>query len=575
MKTLISKILILLRIRKPFIWTPSEKEVELHEKANLKIFKPTINCLNLLAKGGDFNIKLSYKDSNGNNQNNDFKTNLKSDNQSGIKFKITLPNILNIGAVNYKESYGLDEKLTLNSNNLKLFIPNNSVSDFETIFPAKPQILQGRFDKIQSLENRPKKSFCRIIIPVKDKEAIFPTSILDYKENHMKFDISNWDRQSSFMGIPFMSTMQMFSELTIYGVKLHFYGIKQIDSYVIDSTEEIDVELFLKISYAIRLCFALLSGKFYKNERYLICSEDVNFSNVGYFDYQVEGPTIVTENQIINPTFFFSQYSIQNEEIQNNWKEFHKMFDIEIFSRMCEKTIVSPEFMRSLELINNAGSLNDPVQKGALYSVCIETLTELLKNENIESFNPIPKNQKPIWKKFHGEIKILLDKIQDEISEDGYKILNNKIDNLNSPTNRDKLEKPFKMVGISLTKEELESLDQRNKYLHGGQPDDRNWITKSNLDALKLHCLIGKLILKYFNYTGHYINVAGWFILHDKETATLMHCFDYDELTEALKRINSNSFESTEQIEKAKLILSNFERFRISAMEIEDLIKII
>lgn len=575
MKTLIYKILIFLKIRKPFRWPLSEFEIKKLEQADLKIFKPTLECLNTFASGGKFEITLSYIDLNQANKNDRFKTLLQIDKRTGISFSIILPNILNIGSVKYKESYGLDKKLLLQNSNLKIYIPENSVSDFETVFPAKPQILKGRFTNLQSLENRPQNAFCRKIIPINDKEAIYPTSILEFKENHMKFDISNWDRQQSLMGIPFMSTLGMYADLTINNLTFHFYGINQINSFIIDSIEMIEVEIFLKTSYAIRLCFAFLSGKFYRDESYLTCSNDINFSDICYYEYQVEEATIITENQIINPTFFFNQYSKENEETQIKWKEFHKMFDNGIFSKMCEKVIESAEFRRSLELIINAGNINEPVQKGALYSVCIETLTELLKSENTDLYNPIPKAQKKTWNNFRDEIKVSLEKIKAEITSDAYKILSIKIENLNSPTNRDKLEKPFQTVGITLTDKERQSLEQRNNYLHGGQPDDKNWVAKSNLNALKLHELIGKLILKYFNYNGHYINVAGWYILNDKETTTLMQQFDYEELKTAVNRIQSNSFESTEQIEKAQLILSQFEKFSIAALEIDELIKII
>ena len=222
MKTLIYKILIFLKIRKPFRWPLSEFEIKKLEQADLKIFKPTLECLNTFASGGKFEITLSYIDLNQTNKNDRFKTLLQIDKRTGISFSIILPNILNIGSVKYKESYGLDKKLLLQNSNLKIYIPENSVSDFETVFPAKPHILKGRFTNLQSLENRPQNAFCRKIIPINDKEAIYPTSILEFKENHMKFDISNWDRQQSLIGIPFMSTLGMYADLTINNLTFHF-----------------------------------------------------------------------------------------------------------------------------------------------------------------------------------------------------------------------------------------------------------------------------------------------------------------------------------------------------------------
>ena len=569
----LNKVLIALKLKKQFIWTPSEFEVKKLEKAYPKIFKSTIDSLNKISKGGYYKINLSYEDIEGRNNTQQFDITLISDNEQGLKFKITLPNLLNIGRVKYKESYGLTEELLIENKDFKFFIPENSVIDFNTKFPAKPQILEGRFKRVVSSKENEKSSFCRFVIPTKDNEMFFPTSILEYDDNHMKFDNSNWDRQSSLMGIPFMSTKGMFVELSIKGSSFHFYGVEQLNSQVIDSLEKITVTRFKEISYAIRLCFAFLSGRFYKAETFLVTSEKSDFFEISHVDYNLEESSILTENQIINPTFFFGQYSEKDKETQDKWKPFHTMFDKKVFSIMCEKVLDSPEFMRTLELIINAGNINNPVLKGAMYSVCIETMTELLKSKNEESFKPIPK--KRIWKQFHKEIKSNLEKIKEEISEDGYKILTVKIDNLNGPTNRDKLEKPFKLVGIELSKDDLEILEQRNNYLHGGHPNDDNWATKSNINALKLHYIIGWLILKHFNYSGHYINIAGWYVLNNYEAKKIMKNLDFSELGKVMTKVREQDFETVEQLDEAKRILDNFDKFNKAALELEELIKII
>ncbi len=314
MKELINKILIALRFRKPFVWTPLEDELKTLDEAYLKIFTPTIDCINHISTNADFKITLTYTDVKGVDHKQQFITSVISDEQPGIMFKIKLPNILNIGSVKYKESYGLSEELIIKSGTEEFFIPENSVIDFETKFPAKPQVLEGRFSRLKSNKKSPANAYCRMVIPSNDKEMVYPTSILDYKDNHMKFDISNWDRQKSLIGIPFLSTKGMYSELTVKGFKFHFYALEPINSYVIDSIDRISIELFQQISYAIRLCFAFLSGKFYKVDTILLSSDTSDFSKIQYFDYKVEQPSIITDNQIINPTFFFGQYSEKDKE---------------------------------------------------------------------------------------------------------------------------------------------------------------------------------------------------------------------------------------------------------------------
>ncbi len=576
MKNWILRILIFLRIKKAFIFKPSDYELELLKNAYIKNFKPTIESLNSLAKGGIYKIKLTYTNIDGKEFTNPYKVNVTSDKLAGLKFKIVMPEMPNVPGVKYKESYGLAKELLLSNKKSEFFIPEESVSDFETEFPARPQILEGRFTNIKSLKHYPSiNSYYRLVIPIKEKELIYPTDILDCENNHIRFDIPNWDRQKSLIGLPFMSTKGMYSDLSIKGKKYHFFAIEQMNSYVIDSIEPISIVEFKKATHATRLSFAFLSGKYYKEEYYILSSSKPDFSIIDFFEYKVEGSSVITENQIIKPTFFFKEYERMDSETQVKWKEYHKMFDSKIFSQICEKVIDSPEFARGVELIVNAGNLKDPVQKGALYSVSIETITDLIRSENEDTFRPIPKEKKIIWKQIRVGALELLEKNKNEISKKGYTILKSKIENLNSPTNRDKLEKPFKLLGIELTDEEKEALNNRNDYLHGGQPDDREWTTLSNLNALMLHYLIGMLILKYFKYKGHYLNVAGWFIIHDFETKNLVNKIEFDGLKTVLKKVENNDFKNLEEIEEAEKLLIKVEKFGIAAQTIKDFIKII
>ena len=205
----------------------------------------------------------------------------------------------------------------------------------------------------------------------------------------------------------------------------------------------------------------------------------------------------------------------------------------------------------------------------------VETITELIRNENEDTFKPIPNEKKKVWNQLREESIELLETIKNEINEKSYNILKSKIENLNSPTNRDKLEKPFKLLGIELTEDDKEALNNRNEYLHGGQPDDREWVTLSNLNALKLHYLIGMLILKYFKYNGHYFNVTGWFLLHDLETKKLISKFDFNRLKIILIKLENKDFKNLEEIDEAKKLVKQLEKFSIAALTIKGFIKII
>jgi hypothetical protein len=568
------KKLVFLERNRPIVWTPLEYETELLEKAESKIFKPTIAFCNGIASGGEFIVTLSYKK----RISEELETKeypLSIFNEKGIiglPFKITLPKSLDIPGVLYKDSYGLTNELTLTRDGKKYYTEQDSVKDFRTVFPRKPQILEGVFTNFKSSNNPFPISFFRLVIQVKDTDMIYPTSILE-SHNHMKFDYPNWERQSSLMGIPFFTTKGMFSELIINENKFHFYGLEPIKAFIIDSLYKLSIDEFIKYTYAIRLCFAFLSGKFYRDEVVFLASGNADFSTIDNFDYRVESPSVITNNQIINPNFFFDQYRQKKKSSKENWKQHHNMFSTKNFSSLCEKVLESPELMRSIELIVNAGNTNDPIQKGALYSVSIETITEYFKSKNESAFKPI--SDKRTWRKFLKLAKESLEEIKPEIDEMGYKILNSKIENLNSSTNRDKLIKPFELHGIILTEDELSTLEHRNSYLHGGQPKDIKWKTEMDIIALKLHSLVGMLLLKSIGYSGHFIHLPAWHILHDREAKSIMEKMNFEVFKKVYEKVKNQEIKNLEELDRAKEVLENAERFFKSASEIENIIRII
>jgi hypothetical protein len=574
MKELINKLLQFFRIKSRIKWTAPAFEIELLEKAYKKTFKPTISCVKNVSNGGEFEVSLTYDNiKKKTKETTKYSVSILKEKRVGLPFKITLPTMLEIGGVKYKESYGLSNELLLEKDGKKYIVGKNSVADFKTNFPAKPQYLNGVFLNFKSSNKESDDTYRRLIIPAKDSELIYPTSVIEYNENHIKFDIPDWDRQKSLIGIPFLSTKGMFAELEVKGIKFHFYALEPINSFVIDSIQKISKKDFVQITQAIRVCFAFLCGKFYKEEIFFLSSDNLDFSNIKNFEYQVGEPSIFTNNQIINPSFFFKQYSESDENKQNAWKDHHNMFPCNLFSSFCEKIIDSPELMRSIELVINAGSIKDSIQKGALYSVSIETITEYLKSTNESAYKPIGNEEK--WKQLLESLNEQVTEIKDEIDDSGFQILTKKIENLNSPTNRDKLVKPFELAGIVLTKEELQVLNNRNKYLHGGSPNNSDIQSELDILALKLHSLIGQLILKHIGYTGHLIHLPAWYLIHDDDTKEMIDKVDFKELEEIISKVKQSDLKDEEELEKAKKIIADHKAFLKASLELEQLIKII
>lgn len=558
--------------KRTFRWEMSEYEKKTLEEATRKNFLPCLNLINSFGTGGVFEIQLSYRDRDNDSQiNGIYELEILKADKGSPAFKITAPQGIPVGGVKYSNSYGLDKELRFQDRETRYVVSPNSIFEFNANFPRLPLLLTGRFAHVRSDNEENQNVYRRMIIPVKETDMVYPTAILEFRDNHMKFDLSSWDRQSSLLGLPFLSTKGMFSSIKIKGIQFHFYALEPINSVVIDSIDVITKEEFSKSTDIIRLAFAFLSGKYYREESVTFSSNDIDMSSILNLDLKKEEPTVLTDNQLINPNMFFDRYERQSAATKEQWKVYHTMFSSEVFSNFCEKLYDSVEFKRSVELMVNAGAISDPVQKGALYSVSLETLTEYLRNLDEEAFKPI--SDKAIYQTFRTGLQGELTKIKESIPESSFNILEKKLDNINSPTNRDKLIKPFQHLSIKLEPEDIEVLEHRNRYLHGDKPDDVTENKELLKIAFHLHSLIGKLVLKHVGYSGHYLNLHIWHTFNHRDDS--LKEVDFNEAHMFLEKIKANNFSSKEEISRAKEVIENYYALLILAVDLEKLIVII
>lgn len=555
-----------------FEWGFTEPEKKWLKEASLKLFKPTIKCIEEFTEGGNFKIELIYE-VEGEIVKQRYTVNLEHTKESGIKFKVTLPKILNVGSVMYSRSYGLDDELRLFKNGRIYYINENSVKDFNTGFPTKPQILKGSFIHFRSFKKDLKKSHWRQFVPVSGADMTYPTDILSRDKNHMRFDISKWDRQKTLMGFPMMTSKGMYVELEIDNHVFHFYALEPLKALIIDSQSRLSLADFKRITSAIRLCFALLSGKYYRDEVVNLGSKSSNFESIEKLEYQVEEPSIITKNQVVDHELFFSHFEEQTEQIKKEWADFHTFFPKGVFAALCKGVLESTQLKRSIELLINAGNIDDVVQKGALYAVSLESVTEYLKDDFGDALKPI--QDKPIWTKLLRTLRIEIEQIKESIGQEGYNILNSKIDTLNSPTNRNKLIRSFELLGILLDDIDKQSLQHRNDYLHGDEPDNRDWVVKSLINAFNLHTLITMLILKKFGYSGHVISQAARNLLSNKEAQDLLKNPDLEGMTQAFEYLKTRELPEPKDIKDTIEQLGRFEKLGFIVLEIERMFRII
>ena len=186
------------------------------------------------------------------------------------------------------------------------------------------------------------------------------------------------------------------------------------------------------------------------------------------------------------------------------------LFPASVFSKLVELFLNNDKFSRASLIILEAN--NQPLElKAASYCVAFEAVSASIKDLfGIDSPSVIDNTT---WNnEIKGPFTSLLDSLKSDskLSIDEHRILTNKLDNWNSPTNREKLTAPFKQFEYELSKDEYKCVDGRNKFLHGSLP-----VNERNEDeafkelyhiSLTLHKLVYVLTLKASGFKGFIVN---------------------------------------------------------------------
>jgi hypothetical protein len=352
-------------------------------------------------------------------------------------------------------------------------------------------VFTGKIHKLLLKEGHKEKAFNRYIIPI-------GSSQLDcYLKTSMYRDES---------GIYSFGRVV----INIEGEKFTIYEKLKNGKYyfIIDSKNKIEFEKFADICYSFMVSFGFLSANFIQNEAYYFKSDNADFDTITDFSYLQLRPSIDSHGTC-NPIYCNPYGYTRDKATINKVGEKLDVFDDKIFSDLCTKIHKQEDFAILILLIleTNVSSL---ILRPAGYAVALEKITNIIVDEN-KGLKPIPN--KELSKKFIKELSAVLEQYKDDINkvgnEDSVTILGKNIFNINSPTNRDKLLKPFEILKISISKEDEEAIDNRNNFLHG-----RKIQTNENIEdyvkifeiTLRLNNLLNKLILKYIGYSGYIIN---------------------------------------------------------------------
>lgn len=348
-----------------------------------------------------------------------------------------------------------------------------------------------------------KKTFLRVFQPIDRFDLYHDIRTFGYYEE------SYW--RLGWMGIS-------LSDGTIEVFPYDCNGQKYV---VFESQETIDAKTFSKKIYSICVVLGLITRTIWLDEAFCVEYSDGNFDTPVAFQYQTLRPSINGSYSIFSTNIFVLEDSLSRSETTRYAADFLKdeagevkrgMIDWlqpDFLSSMCAMIDDNDSLCRAASMITEASTY--PVEyQASLFYTALETITSFLKKKyRIEYRTPIPKD---IFKK---EIVLQFRKAMKECEtrhpelHDGIRILEDKINNLNAPTNLDKLALPFEIINYTLIQEETAAIKNRNRFMHGSllvvspKGDEFDALLGNCIRLHKLCCI---LLLKEAGFDSYILN---------------------------------------------------------------------
>lgn len=476
---------------------------------------PSFTAIHDFTGSGNFKVSLIYLDREDEKKVKvgEYPARLMFDEHPGIGFEITMFDPPAVGGVDHLESYGLHRQLGFISESEVISVAKNSVYDFSTRFPYKPQTLKGRLKQANLLvDGDYKNNYNRLMLTLTDDKVICLQDIVETTGAHI-YDHEPLNVHGSLMGLTF-KTGGTYTDVDIAGLKYSMYSVNTGQIFV-DGYGREDLIDFKQKAEIIRVAFALLSGKFYGGKCLYVTSNEADFKEIDGVWYELERSPILSNRRVIDLQTFRLMLKHEDPEQLKQYKEIDKRISGDVFSALCKALLENESLLHAANLVISGMGNIDPLQQGALYAVALETLTTALGEQKAKDLKPIA--DKNISKAFVADLKSVLAKYEADLSEEAKTILTKNIEGVNRPTNRDKLVKTFDLYGITLSDLDKNTIDKRNDYLHGRNPLDLSKQFELTQISLRLHSLIVALFLKSVGYEGHVINLDIHIYLTDEE----------------------------------------------------------
>jgi hypothetical protein len=298
-------------------------------------------------------------------------------------------------------------------------------------------------------------------------------------------------------------------------IHLYHFGYQGDFYLVVESTRQCYLKEIEDIAYATLLTYGFFSGTLHLQETYIVASKSKSFSSPVGLYYKSLREAIFSQYSI----FTTNAYSVlipiarkmkaENAEermmkiLEEKWKFRIERVREDVFSRMMNLFYEHESISRAALTTLTASKLGLELQAG-VYCIAFETICNSInKIYNLQVQHIINETQ---WRTILPDLLEIFN--QSSLPKEAINFGKNKINNLNQPTNKDKLTLSSKAVEYNLSKEEIKAINDRNLFLHGHlnvKPEEKE-IDKLFYTSIMFHRLCCTLILKMSGFNGHIVN---------------------------------------------------------------------
>lgn len=408
-------------------------------------------------------------------------------------FRIVLTNSKTTSSVRF---WGIGETkkieylaIEINGNHFK--IENAFVVNIEESFGAnsKNAKVTAQFNELIKIQNNTDFHFQRLIIPC-EKDIFFRfyfEDVIGYKT-----------KEKAIMGlVPILIDSQNFD---IFKHIIEISSIKR-NYLIIDSTDEMTLEIFQNHVYSILIGFGFITGCFLQKIGFYF-SFDKQKKLQGI---QVQGKR-KSVYSFLSPIYKNPYGIFQNRDYHDKYHNIIRGVKSSEISKLCHLIYSSQDFMVIILLILESCAVTQIIQPAG-FAVALEGFSAFIKKEMEKEREKIsPK----LSSKILGDLKMVLTNNKEKLG-DSFDLFYKKIDQINQPTNKDTLIKPFEYLKIPINDIDKQTVAHRNDLLHGRYDLKSTYESENNqnyrfLISTRLYTLLSALIMKYIGFDNMIIN---------------------------------------------------------------------